>query len=143
MLRISLGIKFWDLSRGLRHWRPKFYTVRIECLFTSRFWYCEICVKNRWRGGWEHCFLDFCYCQWLTVGRMGQKVLFRVSWDGILCLLPLLKSKSTRRASCHSALMVLVLVKGMRRGGESNISFCYPRGSRASPQTYHMQCGVI
>ena len=35
------------------------------------------------------------------------------------------------------------LIKGIRRGGESKISFCYPRGLRASPQTYHEQGRVI
>ena len=32
--------------------------------------------------------------------------------------------------------MALVLIKEIRRGGESKISFCYIRGLRASPQTY-------
>ena len=32
---------------------------------------------------------------------------------------------------------------GMRKGGKSKISFCHPRGLRASTQTYHERGGVI
>ena len=37
-----------------------------------------------------------------------------------------LKSRSARGAPHHPAFMVLVLIKGMRRGGESKIFFFTP-----------------
>ena len=49
---------------------------------------------------------------------MGQKVLFRAQ----------LKYWSAKGASHHPAFMVLVLIKEMRRGGDSKISFCYGLG---------------
>ena len=66
---------------------------------------------------------------------MGQRILFRASWNYIYCLLLWLKTWSVRGASHHSVFMILVLVKGMKRGGEFKIAFCYLRGLGASPQT--------
>ena len=54
-----------------------------------------------------------------------------------------LKSRSARGASRHPAFMDLVLIKGIRKRGESKISFCYPRSVSASPQTYRERGGVI
>ena len=34
-----------------------------------------------------------------------------------------------------------VLIKGMREGGESKISLCYPSGVGASPQLFRKQAG--
>ena len=54
----------------------------------------------------------------------------------IAYLLLLLKSWSARGASLSLAFMVLVLIKGISRRGESNISFGYSIGLRASFQTH-------
>ena len=86
---------------------------------------------------------DFCFLGGaLTVGglgvvKWGKKVLCRDSWNCIFCLLLWLKSQNVRGASGHPAFMVLVLIKGMRRGDESKIAFCYPRSLRAFLQTYY------
>ena len=37
----------------------------------------------------------------------------------------------------------MVLIKGMRKGGESKISLCYPSGSEASRQYFCEQGGVF
>ena len=74
-------------------------------------------------------------CQSLRGGEVGQRILFRASWNYIYCLLLWLKTWSVRGASHHSVFMILVLVKGMKRGGEFKIAFCYLRGLGASPQT--------
>ena len=71
--------------------------------------------------------------QWVKGGGVGQKMLFRASWNCIFCLLLLLKSWSVRGASHHSAFIVLELIKGTSRRCESKIFFCYPRGLTASP----------
>ena len=81
-------------------------------------------------------------CRWVSSGGMEQ-VLFRASWNRIFRLLIRLKSRCARWASCHPAFMVLVLIKRMKRGGESKISFCYLRSSTASSQIYHEWGGVI
>ena len=62
-----------------------------------------------------------------------QKVLLRARWNCIFCLLLLLKSWSLRGASHHPVSMVLMLIKGTRSAGESNISFGYPRGFESFP----------
>ena len=64
---------------------------------------------------------------------MGQNVLFRVKGNRIFCLLLRLKFWSLRGASRHPPFMVLMLIKGIRRGGESNISFGYPREFMSFP----------
>ena len=64
---------------------------------------------------------------------MGQNVLFRVSGNRTFCLLLRLKFWSLRGAPCHPPFMVLMLIKGIRRGGESNISFGYPREFMSFP----------
>ena len=40
-------------------------------------------------------------------------------------------------------LRFLVLIRGMREGGESKIFLCYPRGSRNSHQFFRKQAGVL
>ena len=46
-------------------------------------------------------------------------------------------------ASHDPAFIVLVLIKGMRKGGESKIFFCYLRDLRAFPQVYREPGGII
>ena len=82
-------------------------------------------------------------CWWLRGGEVGKKVLFRDSWNCIFCLLLWLKSQTVRGASGHPAFMILVLIKGMRRGDESKILFCHPRSLRAFLQTYYKWGGLI
>ena len=135
--RINWGIKFWDLSRGLRHWQPSSINVRMEFLFAFQFWYCDLCVKKRWVVAESIILLIFvlwgCFnCRWLKGGVVGQKVLFRASCYRIFCLLLRLKFQSARGASRHPAFMVLMMIKRVRRTRESKISFCYPRSLRAS-----------
>ena len=70
-------------------------------------------------------------------GGVGQKVLFRASWNRIFSLLLSLKFRSAKGSSRHPALMVLVLIKGMRRGRgggrvSSRCSFSY-QGSKSFP----------
>ena len=40
-------------------------------------------------------------------------------------------------------LRFLVLIRGMKEGGESKIFLCYPRGSRNSHQFFRKQAGVL
>ena len=63
-------------------------------------------------------------------------------WGGAECQLIRLKFR-LERASRHAAFMLLVLIKSVKRGAESKISFCYPRDLRASPQIYRKRGGVI
>ena len=47
-------------SWGLRHpvGNLSSITVRMEYLRAFQYWYCELCVENRW--GRKHCFVNFC-----------------------------------------------------------------------------------
>ena len=101
-------------------------------------WHCKICVKNRWGGERKYFHVNFCFGGVLIVGEWEvvgwwQKVLFRASWNRIFCLLLLLKSWSLRGASHHPVFMVLMLIKGIKRGGESNISFGFLREFESYP----------
>ena len=63
-------------------------------------------------------------------------------------LLLIASAKFPERERNHLAIellwfMVLVLIKGMKRGGGSKVSLCHSRGLRASPQTYRERGGVI
>ena len=69
--------------------------------------------------------------------KMAQNPIYTYYCDGVW------HKVRARGASCHPAFIVLVLIKGIRRRGESKIYFCYPRGLRASPQTYHKRDGMI
>ena len=42
-------------------------------------------------------------CQWVRGGEVGQKILFKASWNRIFCLLLWLNSWRARGASCHLA----------------------------------------
>ena len=68
---------------------PSSFTVRMAYLFAFEFWYCEICVENRWGGGrgaesivslifllWR-CFNS----RWVRSCGLGQRVLFTASWN--------------------------------------------------------------
>ena len=33
----------------------------MENLLAFQYWYCELCVKNRWGRGRKHCFVSFCF----------------------------------------------------------------------------------
>ena len=39
---------------------PGSVTVRMEYLFAFQFWYCELCVENRWGGRRKHYLVNFC-----------------------------------------------------------------------------------
>ena len=54
-----------------------------------------------------------------------------------------LKFRSARGASHDLAFIVLALIKGMTKGGESKIFFCYLRDLRASPYAYRERGSVI
>ena len=45
-------------SWGLRHWPSKFNNVMMEYLHAFQYWYCELCLENRWDR--KHCFVNFC-----------------------------------------------------------------------------------
>lgn len=47
---ISDGMKFWDLSGGVRHWRSEsdYHTYIITVCFSILI--CEVCVENLWGG---------------------------------------------------------------------------------------------
>ena len=91
------------------------------------------------------CQLLFCVDAFI-VGGLGGMEWNRRSYLGPTeiesCLLLRLKSQSARGASRHLVFMLLVLIKGIRREGESKISFS-PRSLRHSPQTYHERGGLI
>ena len=148
VLRISGGIKLWDLCWGLQHWQPKFdyrYDRMLICFPILILW----SLRKTNEGEAESIvllILVFCgyfNCWWVRGDGVGQKVLFRASWRPIFCLFLCLKSWCARGASHHPAFMLLVLKKRIRRGSESKISLCYPTGLRASHQTYREQSGVI
>ena len=144
----SVGVYFEILIEDSDTGVPSSIAFWIEWLLGFQFWYCELCVKNWWGGGRKHCFVIFCFvgcfnCWWLTGSGVGQKVLFRTNWNRIFSLLFRLKSRSAWGASRHPAFMVLVLIKRMTSRGEFKISFCYPKGLRASPQTYCERGDVI
>ena len=52
----NFEILFEDSDSG----GPSLNTVMMDYLFASQFWYCELCVENRWEGGRKHCFVNFC-----------------------------------------------------------------------------------
>ena len=137
VLRISEGVKFWDLSRGLQHrWSElDYYCNRmLICLLILILW---VVWKTHEGEAESIVLLIFVLwaglnCQWLRCAGVGQKVLFRVSWNWIICLLLWLKSSSTRGASRHPAFMVLLMIKGISGRSESKISFCWSRIFRFS-----------
>ena len=51
---------FKDPSWGLRQWRSRFNYCYEEYLFACQFWYCELCVENRWGGSRKYYFVNFC-----------------------------------------------------------------------------------
>ena len=149
MFRISGDINFEILVEDSDTGGPSLITVRIECLFAFQFWYCELCVKNQW-GGWAESIilLVFIWCgyfsyRWLRGGGVGQKVIFRSSWNRIFCLLLRLKSRTAWGAFHRPAFMVWCWSREREGLGESKILFCYPRGLRASPQIYRGRGGLI
>ena len=88
VFRISGGIKFWDPVEDSDTGGPSSITVRMNHLFAFQFWFCELCVENQWGGGRKHCFVIFVI--WLCFNRrgmrsggVGQKILFRTSWNRI------------------------------------------------------------
>ena len=139
MIRISGDINFEILVEDSDTGGPSLITVRIECLFAFQFWYCELCVKNQW-GGWAESIilLVFIWCgyfsyRWLRGGGVGQKVIFRSSWNRIFCLLLRLKSRRAWGAFRRPAFMVLVLIKGTRRGRWVQDFVLLPQGFESFP----------
>ena len=61
VFRISGSIKFWDQVEESNTGGPSTITVRMEYLLAFQYWYCELCMKNRWRGGRKHCFDNLCF----------------------------------------------------------------------------------
>ena len=47
----------------------------MEYLFAFQFWYCELCVKNRWGGGRKPCFVNFWFWRCFNCGvvECGRK----------------------------------------------------------------------
>ena len=82
---------FEILAEDFNAGSPSSFTVRMKYLFAFQFWYWKVCVKTRWgewgRGrGRKHCFVNFCSLAllYLSMGEglwVGQKVLFRASWN--------------------------------------------------------------
>ena len=129
VLRISRGITLWDISRGLRNWRPYFKYLPLEqkayLLFHSGI--VSSAQKTNEVEAESIILLIFvlrrCFnCWWLRGSRVGQKIFVRVSRNRIFCLLLWLKSQYTRGASRHLTFMVVVLIKEMRRAGQ--VFFC-------------------
>ena len=84
MFIISGGINCWDPVEDSDTGGPSSITVRMEYLRAFQYWYCELCLENRW--GRKHCFVNFflwrCLnLRWMRGGWVGQKVLFRASWN--------------------------------------------------------------
>ena len=56
-------------------------------LFAVQYWYWELCVENQWGGGRKCIFVNFslwwCLNRWWMMVEVGQKVLFRPSWNHI------------------------------------------------------------
>ena len=85
MFIVSGGIKFWDPSWGLKYWLSWFnYCYTMKYLFAFQFWYCELCMENRWGGGRKHCFVNFLF--------FGSALIVRgwgvVGWGKKFCLGP-------------------------------------------------------
>ena len=63
VFRISGRIRFRNPGWGLQYTSSlSSITVRMEYLFAFQFWYCELCVENRWRRrelDRKHCSLNF------------------------------------------------------------------------------------
>ena len=53
-------LKCWDPVEDSDTGGPSSITVRMEYLLAFQYWYCELCVENRWGGGRKHCFVNFC-----------------------------------------------------------------------------------
>ena len=73
------GIKFWDTVENSDTGGPSSITVNMEYLLAFQYWYCELCVQNRWEWGRKHCFV-FCVFfggAWIVDGwevvRWGRK----------------------------------------------------------------------
>ena len=76
------------------------------------------------------------FCTWQGLIKGQLKLHF-------FCLLLRLKSRSMRETSHHSDFMVLVFIKGIRRAGDSNISFDYSRGFEGFPSDLPRKGGGI
>ena len=87
MFVINGVIKLWDPSEDNITGGPSSITVRMEYLFAFQIWYCELCLENIWGGGGKHWFVNFCSLsvprRWVRGCGVGQKVLFRASWNRI------------------------------------------------------------
>ena len=78
LFRINGGIKFWDLSRRLRYWRPEFDCREdgmFICLSILILW---VLCENRWWGGIKHYFFNFCFAGVLSLSWCFKWVL---EWD--------------------------------------------------------------
>ena len=93
MFRISGSIKFEILVEDSNTGRPSLFTVRMEYLFAFPFWYCKLCVENRWgadggMGMGEESIVLLIFVIWRCFSRrwmrgcgVGHKVLFRAGWN--------------------------------------------------------------
>ena len=65
------GIKLWDLIEDFDTGCSSSVTIRMEYLFAFQFWYCELCMENRWRREAESTILlifvfwQYFNCQWM------------------------------------------------------------------------------
>ena len=57
VFRTCGGIKSWDPVEASDTGGPSSITVRMECLLTFQYWYCELCVENRWGGDKKQFFI--------------------------------------------------------------------------------------
>ena len=127
---------------------PSLITVRIEFLFAFQLWYCEF-VWNRWGGVRKHYFVNSSFVGGgdvlkLSVGKEWwgvAKLLFKGSWNYIFRLSLRLKSRSARGASRNPTFMVLVLIKGKRRGSEGIWEL--PLTPTPSEVAFFSACGVF
>ena len=51
-------IKFWDPVDNSDTGGPSSMTVRMEYSRAFQYWYCALCVENRWGRGRKHCFVN-------------------------------------------------------------------------------------
>ena len=58
VFRISGDINCWDSVEDCDTGGPSSITVRMEYLRAFQYWYCKLCVKNRW--GRKQCFVHSC-----------------------------------------------------------------------------------
>ena len=84
---------FWESIKDSDTGGLSSIPIRMEYFLAFKYWYCELCVENRWGRGRNITFFFFFFFflrglnrQWMRGGRVGQKVLFRGSWNRVIFL---------------------------------------------------------